>query len=86
MMKCDEFIQWYGDYAEGRVPFTTSMSMKLHLVICKHCARYYAQMGQVVALTAEHRAALGLNDDVDETLSGEAREDLLAAFRDRDTG
>ena len=87
MMSCPEMLEWYSDYIDGRVPFTKAMSMKLHLMMCGHCARYYKQMSQVVELTGEHRAALGLNDDAgDESLSGAAREDVLAAFRDRNTG
>ncbi len=88
MMSCPEMLEMYADYIEGRVPFTKAMSMKLHLMMCVHCRRYYKQMGQVVELTAEHRSMLGLNDDADseDALTGEAREGILAAFRDRNTG
>ena len=83
MMTCEEMIEWYGDFADGRVPFTTSMSMRMHLMMCKHCARYYTQARQIAVLTSQYREVIALNEDEEPLLLGEARDAVFAAFRDR---
>jgi predicted anti-sigma-YlaC factor YlaD len=47
------------DYMEGRASMSTGAMIKLHLMMCEHCANYYAQLEQV-------RVAAG-NADADPT-------------------
>ena len=72
-MSCKELVELVTDYLEDALPASERQRFEEHLAICPGCVTYVDQMRQTVAATGRLR---------EESLSPEAREDLLAAFRD----
>ena len=44
MLSCRDVVTHATDYAEGRLPWTSRMQMRLHLALCALCRRYIHQM------------------------------------------
>ena len=76
-LTCQEFVELVTDYLEGRMAPAVRARFEGHLAICDACQTYVDQMRQSLA-------ALGRLSE--EELSGEARDALLAAFRDWKSG
>lgn len=71
-MTCQELVELVTDYLEGRLPDATVAELEEHLTACDGCTGYIEQM----RLTLR---ALGRIPE--ETVSVEARDELIAAFR-----
>jgi len=69
---CAEMTELATDYVEGRSRLTTAAMIKLHLMLCEHCSRYYAQL-ETVRVAAASAA---------EDPSPENVEALRARFRE----
>jgi anti-sigma factor RsiW len=77
-MTCAEFVELVTAYLEGALDRDTEQRFVEHVAICDGCDRYLRQMRETVA-------QLGLLP-TEESLSGDARDRLLAAFRSWDRG
>jgi hypothetical protein len=44
MLSCRDVVTLATDYAEGRLPWTSRMQMRLHLAMCALCRRYIRQL------------------------------------------
>ena len=72
MISCREFVELVTDYLEGRLSTEERERFERHLEVCPGCQAYLEQM----------RATLrALGRIPEESLSSEAREELLQAFR-----
>jgi anti-sigma factor RsiW len=71
-MTCQELVELVTDYLEGRLPDPTVAELEEHLTACDGCTGYIEQM----RLTLR---ALGTIPE--ETVSVQARDELVAAFR-----
>jgi anti-sigma factor RsiW len=70
---CRELVELVTDYLEGRLPPDQRARFDAHLAECDGCTTYLEQMRQTIR-------ALGRVPE--ESLSDEARDRLLEAFRD----
>lgn len=71
---CIELVELLTDYLEGVLPPDEVAAVEAHLALCPPCRAYLEQMRATIAL---------LGSVPVETLSVEAQDTLLAAFRDR---
>jgi anti-sigma factor RsiW len=71
-MNCDEFVELVTAHLEGTLDDATERRVVEHLAKCVGCARYLDQIRHTVR-TLAHAPA--------DSLSGQARDRLLAAFR-----
>ena len=71
-LTCRELVELVTDYLEGRLSERERTRFDAHLADCEDCDTYLGQMHQTVR-------ALGRLPE--ESLSGEARDALLEAFR-----
>jgi anti-sigma factor RsiW len=71
-MACKELVELVTDYIEGRLPSSEVVQFEAHLEICEGCRTYLDQMREVID-------ALGHLSE--ESVSPQARERLLTAFR-----
>jgi anti-sigma factor ChrR (cupin superfamily) len=44
MLSCRDVVTLATEYAEGRLPWTARLQMRLHLLMCAFCRRYLKQM------------------------------------------
>jgi anti-sigma factor RsiW len=72
-LDCQQVVELVTDYVEGALDATTAQRVREHLVLCEGCEVYLEQMRR----TAD---TLGRVDG--SALSPQARDGLLAAFRD----
>jgi anti-sigma factor RsiW len=72
-LTCAELVEIVTDYLEGRMPAAQRLRFDEHLAICRWCETYVSQMRDTVRLTGTLR---------EEDLAPEARDALLAVFRD----
>ena len=72
-MPCRELVELITDYLEDRLSPVDRRRFEAHLATCEACATYMEQLRQTIR-------ALGRLPE--ESLSSEARDALLAAFRD----
>lgn len=72
-MDCRELVESITAYLEGILPDADRRRFENHLANCPYCTEYLEQMRQTIA-------RLGTLDET--ALSYDARERLLAAFRD----
>ena len=75
MITCQEFVELVTDYLEGALPEDQVRGFEQHMDDCPWCARYLEQM-RVTLRTVGHID--------EESISQEARDALLHAFRDWD--
>jgi anti-sigma factor RsiW len=73
MLSCDEFVELVTAYLEGALDAETERRFVAHLAECDGCDQYLSQMRAI-------RDALG--ELPADRLGGQARDRLLAAFRD----
>ncbi|GIJ57691.1 anti-sigma factor family protein [Virgisporangium aurantiacum] len=71
-MNCDEFVELVTAHLDGSLDDATERRFVEHLAACDGCARYLEQIRHTVHTLASMP---------DETLTGQARDRLLAAFR-----
>ena len=72
-MNCDEFVELVTAYLDGTLDHVTAQRFVEHLAECDGCDRYLEQIRTTVDALGHLPA---------QTLSPEARDRLLAAFRD----
>jgi anti-sigma factor RsiW len=72
-MVCNELVDVITDYLEGTLPEADRRRFEKHLEECSFCVTYVEQMRATVA-----RLGTGAAPELPE----EAREDVLAAFKD----
>jgi anti-sigma factor RsiW len=71
-MNCDEFVELVTDFLEGALPEADEARFVEHLTACDGCETYLGQFRQTIGTLGTLPA---------ESISGEARDKLLAAFR-----
>jgi anti-sigma factor RsiW len=71
-LACREFVAMITAYLEGALPAEDADLVRAHLDLCPGCAEYLAQMRTTIA----HLGHVPV-----ESLSEQARDDILAAFR-----
>ncbi|WP_242344305.1 anti-sigma factor family protein [Anaeromyxobacter terrae] len=72
-LSCRELVELVTDYLEASLPVDERTRFELHLTYCEFCRTYLAQMRQVLESAGEL---------TEESLAPEARDALLATFRD----
>ena len=72
-LTCAELVEIVTDYLEGALSEDDRLRFELHLVMCEGCVAYLAQFRHTIS--AVGRLA-------EDDLSAQARDALLAAFRD----
>jgi anti-sigma factor RsiW len=70
---CAQFVELVTAYLEGALDRGTEQRFVEHLAICDGCERYLEQIRQTIARLGRL--------PTEDSLSGEARDRLLAAFR-----
>lgn len=73
---CQEVVELVTDYLEGTLDEATRVEIEAHLELCPGCEQYLRQM----RATLQTLGGIPL-----DSLSDEAKADLLAAFRERPT-
>ena len=71
-LSCQELVELVTDYLEGSLPAQARARFEEHLAMCTGCRNYLAQMRQTIS---------SLGQLSEETISPEARDDLLGVFR-----
>jgi anti-sigma factor RsiW len=71
-MPCRELVELVTDYLEDRLSPADRARFEAHVAECEYCGTYLDQMRQTIRT---------LGRLPEESLSPEARDDLLAAFR-----
>lgn len=71
---CQEVVELVTDYLEGMLDPAQTAEIEAHLGLCAGCARYLEQMRATIRVLGRVPV---------ETLSEEARQDLLRAFAAR---
>jgi anti-sigma factor RsiW len=72
MLTCQEMVELVTDYLEGRLDDAARERFEAHVAECDACALYIEQMRQTIVVLGRIPA---------ETVSPEAEEELVAAFR-----
>ncbi len=73
MLNCREVVQLVTEYLEGAMPPETRLRFERHIAVCPPCRGFLGQMRETLRVSGEL---------TEESLSPEARESLLDAFRD----
>ena len=71
-MPCQELVELVTDYLEDRLSPVDRMRFEAHIAECEYCATYLEQMRQTIRT---------LGRIPEESLTDDARETLLEAFR-----
>ena len=71
-MPCQELVELVTDYLEDRLSRVDRIRFEVHIAECEYCATYLEQMRQTIRT---------LGRIPEESLSDDARETLLEAFR-----
>jgi hypothetical protein len=74
MMTCKEVNQFLADYLDGELSRRQRWSLRLHLLLCRHCRQYLASYATTV------RIARALGAEADETALGDPPEELVRAI------
>jgi len=72
-MTCRELVELVTAYFDGALPDADRQRFGAHVALCPGCESYVRQMRQTILLAGELR---------EEDVTSEAKEPLLAAFRD----
>jgi len=72
LLTCQEMVELVTDYIEGRMDDSTRARFEEHVAECDACTLYIEQMRQTIVALGRIPA---------ESISPEAEEELLAAFR-----
>lgn len=76
MLSCKDVSETVTDHMEGSTSFMDRVSMRLHLLICKHCRRFYQQFQMTVGVSGKVGA------DVKEPTDAEI-DDLVRKLKER---
>ena len=71
-ISCQEVVELVTDYLEGELDDAMRVALEAHLALCPGCDIYLEQMRQTIA---------ELGHVPVDTLSDQAQDDLVAAFR-----
>ncbi|HKF80746.1 MAG TPA: zf-HC2 domain-containing protein [Thermoleophilaceae bacterium] len=71
-MSCRELVEVITDYLEGAMPASDRARFEAHLDVCPYCVTYLEHMRETIDTLGELR---------EDSLSEEARDQLLQAFR-----
>jgi anti-sigma factor RsiW len=71
-LTCQELVELVTAYIEGALPENERARFEAHLAICAGCEEYLKQMRQTISL---------LGTLTEASLSPQARDDLIGAFR-----
>jgi anti-sigma factor RsiW len=71
-MPCEELVELVTDYIEGHLAVVDRARFEAHIADCEYCATYLEQMRQTIRT---------LGRIPEESLTDDAREALLTAFR-----
>ena len=71
-LTCRELVELVTAYIEGALPLHERARFEAHLAVCQGCTNYLEQMRQTIKL---------LGTLTETTISPQARDDLLGAFR-----
>jgi anti-sigma factor RsiW len=71
-MSCRELVEVITDYLEGTMAAEDRVRFEAHLAECPYCVNYLDQMRDTIA---------ALGDLTEDSISSEARGELLEAFR-----
>ena len=74
MLTCEQMTALVTEYVEGRLPFAEWAKFQLHIMMCKQCREYVAQM----KLTARTLGRMPEGPVPEEVM-----QELLARFRSR---
>jgi anti-sigma factor RsiW len=77
-MTCAEFVELVTAYLEGALDSDTEQRFVEHIAVCEGCDRYVQQIHETVTQLGRL--------PTEESLSGAARDRLLAAFRGWERG
>lgn len=72
-ISCQDVVELITDYLEGTLPADEVAAVEHHLALCPGCEHYLTQMRATIA---------ALGHVPVETLSPQAQDELLEAFRD----
>jgi anti-sigma factor RsiW len=72
-MSCKELVEVVTEYLEGTMDSRERLRFEAHLEECPYCVNYLAQMRETIA---------ALGELTEDSISSDARGELLAAFRD----
>lgn len=72
-MNCDEFVELVTAFLDGALDDDTEQRFVEHLALCEGCETYLAQFRSTIGSLGELPA---------DSLSADARDRLLSAFRD----
>ncbi|MGE0041150.1 MAG: zf-HC2 domain-containing protein [Vicinamibacterales bacterium] len=53
MPTCRDITRQTTAYDEGGLPWTERLAFRVHILMCRHCSRYLAQMRRIRRQTAE---------------------------------
>ena len=70
---CQEMVELVTEYLEDRLPVEDRLRFEQHIAVCGPCHAYLGQMRETIRVTGELH---------EESLSTDARDTLLSAFRD----
>ena len=73
MLTCKQFDAFIVDYLEGRLPFSTRLSMRLHLALCWRCRAYLRKYRRTIELG---QSVFG---DPDQAVPDEVPDELVKA-------
>lgn len=73
MLTCQEMVELVTDYLEGRLDDVSRQRFEAHVAECAACVLYIEQMRETIAALGHIPA---------ETVSAEAEQELVAAFRE----
>jgi anti-sigma factor RsiW len=76
-LTCKELVELVTDYLEGTLPRSSRRRFERHIARCDGCTAYLEQMRQVIQV---------LGKLTEDSLTAEARGELLHAFRDWKAG
>jgi anti-sigma factor RsiW len=72
-LACRQVVELVTDYLEDALPASLRVAVEQHLLSCPHCVTYVEQV---------RTTAASLRDVPAESISPQARDELVAAFRD----
>jgi anti-sigma factor RsiW len=72
-LPCQHLVELVTDYLEGRLPPPDRLRFEAHLAVCSGCRTYLEQMRQTIR---------ALGQLAEESIEPQAKQRLLAAFRD----
>lgn len=67
MLTCRELAHRHAsDYLDGQLGWRERLGVRYHLLICKHCRRFVAQLSKVRTLLRDRPKSAPVNDSADQ--------------------